>query len=156
MIRDYTICNFKLNLNTQKIHPPCSFSGIEIYTVKLRQVVTPDPKMTKKNSSVLCACFASNGNTTFSGQVSPYVCKGTRQRHYALVVSTGARGRDDSGGGEIVTLSTEMTAAEEEKEALQVSMVGHVWAATASGTRTLPIMLDDRYRNTHSNYYPSS
>ncbi|KAF8086804.1 hypothetical protein N665_0612s0024 [Sinapis alba] len=64
----------------------------------------PDPKTTKKNSLLLCACFPSNSNARFSGQVSPYVCKETRQGHYALVVTTEARGKDDSGGGgEMVT-----------------------------------------------------
>ncbi|VVB12012.1 unnamed protein product [Arabis nemorensis] len=198
MIRDYTIRNFKLNLNTgitQKIHLPLNFSGIEIDTVKLRcgslrrygarigefhigsgvtvepcpervmlvrqnlgsnwssiystgynltgynyQLVspvlgllaynanpdgvatnpyevnvvgtdqnpilidffsskansTPNPK---KNSSLLCACFASNGNTTFSEQVSAYVCKGTRQGHYALVTTELAPKNDDGGMG---------------------------------------------------------
>ncbi|CAF2149252.1 unnamed protein product [Brassica rapa] len=54
---------------------------------------SPDPKTMKENSSVLCACFASNGSTTFTDQVSPYVCKGI-----ALVVTIEARGKDDSGG----------------------------------------------------------
>ncbi|CAH8391982.1 unnamed protein product [Eruca vesicaria subsp. sativa] len=302
MIRDYTIRNYKLNLNTgtiQKIHLPSNFSGIDIDTVKLRcgslrrygsrigefhigsgvtvepcpervmlvrqnlgsnwssiystgynltgynyQLASPvlgllaynanpdgvatnpyevnvvgtdqnpilidflnitasdNPKTTKENSSVLCACFTSNGNTTFSDQVSPYVCKGTRQGHYALVVKTEARGRDDdsSGGGNgMVTPSTEVNGGgklsrwkvavgsvigsgigaillgllvvamlvkgkkkaerEEmerrayEEEALQVSMVGHVRAPTASGTRTLPVMPHDRYKNTHLNHH---
>ncbi|CAA7060130.1 unnamed protein product [Microthlaspi erraticum] len=306
MIRDYTIRNFKLNLNTgitQKIHLPSNFSGIDIDTVRLRcgslrrygarigefhigsgvtvepcqervmlvrqnlgsnwssiystgynltgysyQLVSPvlgllaynanpdgvatnpyevnvlctDQKpilidflssktsgntklntTTKTNSSVLCACFASNGNTTFSDQVSPYVCKGTRQGHYALVMKMEAP-RKDVGGGGVVTSSTEVNVGgggggklsrwkvavgsvigsgigaillgmlvvamlvkvkkkaerEEmerrayEEEALQVSMVGHVRAPTASGTRTLPIMPDDRYKNSHLNHYP--
>jgi len=39
-----------------------------------------------------------------------------------------------------------------EEEALQVSMVGHVRAPTAPGTRTLPRISDDRYnKNTHLN-----
>ncbi|KAL1201653.1 hypothetical protein V5N11_006196 [Cardamine amara subsp. amara] len=310
MIRDYTIRNFKLNLNTgitQKIYLPSNFSGIDIETVKLRcgslrrygatiggfhissgvtvepcservmlvrqnlgsnwssiystgynltgynyQLVSPvlgllaynanpdgvatnpyevnvvgtdqnpilidflsnkssgnpnlDPKSTKTNSSVLCACFTSNGNkTTFSEQVSPYVCKGTRQGHYALVTTLEPRKEDNGGGGGgggMVTSSTEVSGGgggklsrwkvaigsvigsgiaaillgmlvvamlvkvkkkamrEEmerrayEEEALQVSMVGHVRAPTASGTRTLPIIADDRYKNTHLNHYP--
>ncbi|ESQ55056.1 hypothetical protein EUTSA_v10027461mg [Eutrema salsugineum] len=303
IIRDYTIRNFKLNLNTgtpQKIHLPSNFSGIEIDTVKLRcgslrrygarigefhigsgvtvkpcpervmlvrqnlgsnwssiystgynltgynyQLVSPvlgllaynanpdgvatnpfevnvsgtdqnpilidflnnkasgntnpstSPKTITKNSSVLCACFTSNGNTTFSDQVSPYVCKGTRQGHYALVMTIEARRKDDdSGDGGMVTSSTEVSGGggrlsrwkvvvgsvigsgigaillgmlvvamlvkvkkkaerEEmerrayEEEALQVSMVGHVRAPTAPGTRTLPITADDRYKNSH-------
>ncbi|XP_010445197.2 PREDICTED: uncharacterized protein LOC104727825, partial [Camelina sativa] len=310
MIRDYTIRNFKLNLNTgitQTIHLPSNFSGIDIDAVKLRcgslrrygaklgefhigsgvtvepcpervmlirqnlgsswssiystgynltgenyQLVSPvlgllaynanpdgvatnpyevnvvgtdqnpilvdflsnkssidpNPQATlNKNSSVLCACFTSNGNTTISEQVSPYVCKGTRQGHYALVMKTEARRDDhDSGGGGVVTSSTEVnvTSSTEvnggngggklsrwkvavgsvigsgigaillgmlvvamlvkvkkkaireemerrayEEEALQVSMVGHVRASTAPGTRTLPRMGDDRYKNTH-------
>ncbi|KAF2534476.1 hypothetical protein F2Q70_00032930 [Brassica cretica] len=290
MIRDYTIRNFKLNLNTgtiQKIHLPSNFSGIDIDTVKLRcgslrrygsrigefhigagvtvepcpervmlvrqnlgsnwssiystgynltgysyQLASPvlgllaynanpdgvatnpyevnvvgtdqnpilidflkvkasdNPKLTKKNSSVLCACFTSNGSTTFSDQVSPYVCKGTRQGHYALVVTTEARGKDDvdggSGGGKLsrwkVAVGSvigsgigaillgllvvamlvkgkkkaereEMERRAYEEEALQVSMVGHVRAPTASGTRTLPVMPDDRYKNTHLNHH---
>lgn len=72
----------------------------------------PDPKTTKKNSPVLFACYANSGNTTFSDQVSLYVCKGTRQGHYALVVTTEAGGKDDSGaggdGGDMMTPSTEM------------------------------------------------
>ncbi|XP_010433974.1 PREDICTED: uncharacterized protein LOC104718016 [Camelina sativa] len=301
MIRDYTIRNFKLSLNTgvtQKIHLPSNFSGIDIDTVKLRcgslrrygaklgefhigsgvtvepcpervmlirqnlgsnwssiystgynltsenyQLVSPvlgllaynanpdgvatnpyevnvvgteqNPILVdflsnkssivpipQKNSSVLCACFTSNGNTTISEQVSPYVCKGTRQGHYALVMKTEAP-RDDhnSGGGGVVTSSTEVNGGngggklsrwkvavgsvigsgigaillgmlvvamlvkvkkkamrEEmerrayEEEALQVSMVGHVRAPTAPGTRTLPRMGDDRYKNTHLNH----
>ncbi|CAH2078214.1 unnamed protein product [Thlaspi arvense] len=303
MIRDYTIRNFKLNLDTgttQKIHLPSNFSGIDIDTVKLRcgslrrygarigefhigsgvtvepcpervmlvrqnlgsnwssiystgynltgynyQLVSPvlgllaynanpdgvatnpfevnvagtdqnpilidflnstesgnlNSKTTKKNSSVLCACFTSNGSTTFSDQVSPYVCKGTRQGHYALVMTIESRRKDDGGG--MVTSSTEVNEGggggklsrwkvavgsvigsgigaillgmlvvamlvkvkkkaerEEmerrayEEEALQVSMVGHVRAPTASGTRTLPISADDRYKNSHLNHYP--
>ncbi|CAL9226501.1 unnamed protein product [Arabidopsis halleri] len=304
MIRDYTIRNFKLNLNTgitQTIYLPSNFSGIDIDTVKLRcgslrrygakigefhigsgvtvepcpervmlirqnfglnwssvystgynlsgynyKLVSPvlgllaynanpdgvatnpyevnvmatdqnpilidflsskttdnpSPKATmKKNSSVLCACFTSNANTTFNEQVSPYVCKGTRQGHYALVMKTEARKDDhDGGGGGVVTSSTEMNGGngggklsrwkvavgsvigsgigaillgmlvvamlvkvkkkamrEEmerrayEEEALQVSMVGHVRAPTAPGTRTLPRIADDRYKNTHMN-----
>lgn len=69
----------------------------------------PDPKTTKKNSSDLFACYASSGNTTFSDQVSLYVCKGTRKGHYSLVVTTEAGGKDDSGGsGNMKTPSTEM------------------------------------------------
>ncbi|KAG7546519.1 hypothetical protein ISN44_As12g018640 [Arabidopsis suecica] len=304
MIRDYTIRNFKLNLNTgitQKIYLPSNFSGIDIDTVKLRcgslrrygakigefhigsgvtvepcpervmlirqnlgsnwssiystgynlavynyKLVSPvlgllaynanpdgvatnpyevnvmatdqnpilidflsskttdnpNPKATmKKNSSVLCACFISNANTTFSEQVSPYVCKGTRQGHYALVMKTETQKDDhDGGGGGVVTSSTDMNGGngggklsrwkvavgsvigsgigaillgmlvvamlvkvkkkamrEEmerrayEEEALQVSMVGHVRAPTAPGTRTLPRIADDRYKNTHLN-----
>ncbi|EOA16965.1 hypothetical protein CARUB_v10005193mg [Capsella rubella] len=164
--------------------------------------IDPSPKETmKKNSSVLCACFTRNGNTTFSQQVSPYVCKGIRQGHYALVMKTEAQKDDhDSEGGGVVTSSTEVNGTngggklsrwkvavgsvigsgigaillgmlvvamlvkvkkkavrEEmerrayEEEALQVSMVGHVRAPTASGTRTLPRMADDRYKHTHLN-----
>ena len=169
----------------------------------LKITANDNPKPTKMNSSVLCACFPSNGSTTFSDQVSPYVCKGTRQGHYALVVTTEARGKDDdSSGGGMVTPSTEVDGGsgggklsrwkvavgsvigsgigaillgllvvamlvkgkkkaerEEmerrayEEEALQVSMVGHVRAPTASGTRTLPVMPDDRYKNTHLNHH---
>ncbi|AEE83073.1 putative protein [Arabidopsis thaliana] len=58
---------------------------------------SPKPN-TKKNSSVLCACFTSNGNITFREQVSAYVCLGTRQGHYALVI----RAHDSGGGGSTV------------------------------------------------------
>ncbi|CAL9232549.1 unnamed protein product [Arabidopsis halleri] len=58
---------------------------------------SPKPN-TKKNSSLLCACFTSNGNITFREQVSAYVCLGTRQGHYALVI----RAHDISGGGSTV------------------------------------------------------
>ncbi|KFK39259.1 hypothetical protein AALP_AA3G221100 [Arabis alpina] len=298
MIRDYTIRNFKLNLNTgitQKIHLPSNFSSIEIDTVKLRcgslrrygarigefhigsgvtvepcpervmlvrqnfgsnwssiystgynltgynyklvspvlgllaynanpdgvatnpyeinvvatdqnpilidflsskanSTLNPNPSP-KKNSSLLCACFTSNGNTSFSEQLSAYVCKGTRQGHYALV-TTELPPRDDvdDGGGGMVTSSTkvnggggrlsrwkvavgsvigsgigaillgmlvvamlvkgkkkamreEMERRAYEEEALQVSMVGHVRAPTASATRTLPSIPNDRYKN---------
>ncbi|XP_010455612.1 PREDICTED: uncharacterized protein LOC104737202 [Camelina sativa] len=58
-----------------------------------------DPKPnTKQNSSLLCACFTSNGNITFREQVSAYVCLGTTQGHYALVVRA-----QESGGGAVVT-----------------------------------------------------
>ncbi|CAN8230925.1 unnamed protein product [Cochlearia groenlandica] len=204
MIRDYTIRNYKLNLNTgtpQKIHLPSNFSGIEIDTVKLRcgslrrygarigefhigpgltvepciervmlirenfglnwsltyltglnltgynyKLVSPvlgllaynanpdgvaanpyevnvvgndknpilidflsgkaSGEIPKKNSSLLCACFASNGNITFSEQVSPYVCKGTRQGHYALVNKEESQREDDDDG--VVTSTTEV------------------------------------------------
>ncbi|VYS62369.1 unnamed protein product [Arabidopsis thaliana] len=59
--------------------------------------VSPKPN-TKKNSSLLCACFTSNGNITFREQVSAYVCLGTRQGHYALVI----RAHDSGGGGSTV------------------------------------------------------
>ncbi|WZY69255.1 hypothetical protein YC2023_001495 [Brassica napus] len=55
---------------------------------------SPDPKTMKENSSVLCACFASNGSTTFTDQVSPY----EQGKGIALVVTIEARGKDDSGG----------------------------------------------------------
>ncbi|CAE6134081.1 unnamed protein product [Arabidopsis arenosa] len=58
---------------------------------------SPKPN-TKKNSSLLCACFTSNGNITFREQVSAYVCLGTRQGHYALVI----RAHDSSVGGSTV------------------------------------------------------
>ncbi|KAG7557504.1 hypothetical protein ISN44_As11g034730 [Arabidopsis suecica] len=57
----------------------------------------PNPK---KNSSLLCACFTSNGNITFREQVSAYVCLGTRQGHYALVIRAQDRG---DGGSTVVT-----------------------------------------------------
>ncbi|KAG2276093.1 hypothetical protein Bca4012_019900 [Brassica carinata] len=49
------------------------------------------------NSSLLCACFTSSGNITFKEQVSAYVCLGTTQGHYALVV------RDNGGAGGVIT-----------------------------------------------------
>ncbi|XP_010540342.1 PREDICTED: uncharacterized protein LOC104814149 [Tarenaya hassleriana] len=49
------------------------------------------------NSSIMCACFKGNGNTTFREQVSPYVCTGTTQGHYALVIE--ARRREEKGRG---------------------------------------------------------
>lgn len=62
----------------------------------------PKPNM-EKNSSLLCACFTSNGSITFREQVSAYVCLGTRQGHYALVI----RAHDGSGGGgKVVTPSS--------------------------------------------------
>ncbi|EFH50994.1 hypothetical protein ARALYDRAFT_490013, partial [Arabidopsis lyrata subsp. lyrata] len=58
---------------------------------------SPKPN-TKKNSSLLCACFTSNGNITFREQFSAYVCLGTTKGHYALVI----RADDSSGGGSTV------------------------------------------------------
>ncbi|KAL0749201.1 hypothetical protein Bca101_031204 [Brassica carinata] len=54
------------------------------------------------NSSLLCACFTSNGNITFKEQVSAYVCLGTAQGHYALV----AKHHEGSGGGGVITPSS--------------------------------------------------
>ncbi|KAJ0264822.1 Transmembrane protein [Hirschfeldia incana] len=48
------------------------------------------------NSSLLCASFTSNGSITFKEQVSAYVCLGTTQGHYALVV------RDNDGAGGVI------------------------------------------------------
>ncbi|EOA21065.1 hypothetical protein CARUB_v10001404mg [Capsella rubella] len=58
-----------------------------------------DPKPnTNQNSSLLCACFTSNGTITFRQQVSAYVCLGTRQGHYALVTRA-----HKSDGSDVVT-----------------------------------------------------
>ncbi|CAN6986889.1 unnamed protein product [Brassica rapa subsp. trilocularis] len=77
---------------------------------------SPDPKTMKENSSVLCACLASSGSTTFSDQVFT-LCKGI-----ALVVTIEARGKDDSGGdGDVGETEEELERrACEEEEALQV------------------------------------
>ncbi|XP_002864526.2 uncharacterized protein LOC9302300 [Arabidopsis lyrata subsp. lyrata] len=62
----------------------------------LNSVASGSPKPnTKKNSSLLCACFTSNGNITFREQVSASVFLGTRQGHYVLVI----RAHDSSGRG---------------------------------------------------------
>ncbi|ESQ38283.1 hypothetical protein EUTSA_v10029314mg [Eutrema salsugineum] len=65
---------------------------------------SPKPT-TKKNSSLLCACFTSNGSITFREQVSAFVCLGTRQGHYALVTKNPLRDHDGDGGG-VVTPSS--------------------------------------------------
>ncbi|CAA7018575.1 unnamed protein product [Microthlaspi erraticum] len=67
---------------------------------------SPKPN-TKKNSSLLCACFTSNGNITFREQVSAYVCSGTIQGHYALVTRAPLKDHHGNGdGGGVVTPSS--------------------------------------------------
>ncbi|XP_010529517.1 PREDICTED: uncharacterized protein LOC104806357 [Tarenaya hassleriana] len=152
-----------------------------------------NPKTT--NFSIACASFTRNGKATFRQQVSPYVCTGTTQGHYALVTKAPRpeeKGPENGGGGGGVVdspeaargggsglsrwkvavgsvvgsgigafllgllvvamvvkvkkkaMREEMERRAYEEEALQVSMVGHVRAPTASGTRTVP-RIDGRY-----------
>jgi hypothetical protein len=115
-----------------------------------------------------CASFESDGKVTLANQVSPYVCVATRHGHFGLVVETPGPGQLSRkisrwkvvvGSSVGATLGVfllglllvalfvkvkkksrmqEMERRAYEEEALQVSMVGHVRAPTASVTRTLP------------------
>lgn len=112
----------------------------------------------------LCVFFDRDGNVSLSNQTGPNVCTTTRHGHFCLVVETPFRGKVSK--WQIVTVSTvggalgasllsllviamcvkakkkarmdELERRAYEEEALQVSMVGHVRAVRASGTRTLP------------------
>ncbi|KAL3743145.1 hypothetical protein ACJRO7_018443 [Eucalyptus globulus] len=117
----------------------------------------------------MCANFESNGKLTLANQVAPSVCLATRQGHFGLVTELPpvqmrkqvSKWKVAVGGSigsmlGVFLLSLlfvalfvkakkksrreEMERRAYEEEALQVSMVGHVRAPTASVTRTVPII----------------
>lgn len=117
--------------------------------------------------SPLCASFDLDGKVTLSNQERPNVCVVTRQGHFGLVVESPLMPlKGKVGKMKIVVVSSigaalgafllslllvamfvnakkkaridELERRAYEEEALQVSMVGHVRAVTASGTRTAP------------------
>ncbi|KAM7491321.1 hypothetical protein LguiA_034242 [Lonicera macranthoides] len=120
----------------------------------------------------LCASFGHDGKVTLTSQVSPSVCATKGHGHFGLVVeapliparramsrwkvATGAGIGAAIGGFLLVLLlialfakvkkkarMEELERRAYEEEVLQVSMVGHVRAPTASGTRTVPIIEHD-------------
>ncbi|XP_051114442.1 uncharacterized protein LOC127240050 [Andrographis paniculata] len=120
----------------------------------------------------LCANFALDGKVTLSNQARPNVCVATRDGHFGLVVESPliplrrkvskwkiAIGSTIGAAMAAVLLSLlavamlvnakkkarmeEMERRAYEEEALQVSMVGHVRALTATSTRTLPAIEHD-------------
>ncbi|KAK4435230.1 hypothetical protein Salat_0686300 [Sesamum alatum] len=125
----------------------------------------------------LCASFDQEGKVTLSNQARPRVCVAKRDGHFGLVVESPlmplrrkviskwkiAIGSSIGAALGAFLLSLLMIAMlvnakkkarmEElerrayEEEALQVSMVGHVRAVTASGTRTSPIIEHYEYRH---------
>ncbi|XP_027182982.1 uncharacterized protein LOC113781272 [Coffea eugenioides] len=117
----------------------------------------------------LCARFERDGKVTLANQASPNVCVSTRQGHFGLVIESPlmpmkkqvskwkiAVGSSIGAalGAFLLTLlliaifvkvkkkarMEELERRAYEEEALQVSMVGHVRAPTASVTRTVPII----------------
>ncbi|KAK6137635.1 hypothetical protein DH2020_028561 [Rehmannia glutinosa] len=118
----------------------------------------------------LCARFDEDGSVSLSNQARPNVCVSTKNGHFGLVVESPlmplrqrkvSRWRVAIGGaigavlgGFLLSLLVvamfvkskkkarmeEMERRAYEEEALRVSMVGHVRAVTASGTRTLPVI----------------
>ncbi|KAL2238156.1 uncharacterized protein LOC105164164 [Sesamum indicum] len=124
----------------------------------------------------LCASFDQDGKVTLSNQARHRVCVAKRDGHFGLVVESPlmplrrkvskwkiAIGSSIGAALGAFLLSLLMIAMlvnakkkarmEElermayEEEALQVSMVGHVRAVTASGTRTSPIIEHYEYRH---------
>ncbi|XP_073130759.1 uncharacterized protein [Henckelia pumila] len=129
----------------------------------------------------LCASFDPDGKMTLSSQMRPKVCVATRNGHFGLVVESPlvplkrrvskwkiAIGSSIGAALGAFLLSLlliamfvnakkkarmdELERRAYEEEALQVSMVGHVRALTASSTRTVPMIEHDEYRanTTHS------
>ncbi|KAK6137599.1 hypothetical protein DH2020_028656 [Rehmannia glutinosa] len=118
----------------------------------------------------LCARFDEDGSVSLSNQARPNVCVSTKNGHFGLVVESPlmplrqrkvSRWRVAIGGaigavlgGFLLSLLVvamfvkskkkarmeEMERRAYEEEALRVSMVDHVRAVTASGTRTLPVI----------------
>ncbi|XP_022737202.1 uncharacterized protein LOC111290069 [Durio zibethinus] len=116
----------------------------------------------------LCACFEGDGNVTLKNQVSPNVCVATRHGHFGLVIESlpSLPVRKKISGWKVTVGSSigaalgafllglllvamfvkvkkkarmeELERRAYEEEALQVSMVGHIRAPTASVTRTTP------------------
>lgn len=122
-----------------------------------------------------CASFESDGKVTLANQVSPNVCAAKRHGHFGLVIETPGPGelRRKISRWKVVVGSSvgaalgvfllglllvalfvkvkkksrmeEMERRAYEEEALQVSMVGHVRAPTASVSRTLPTAIEHEY-----------
>lgn len=116
----------------------------------------------------LCASFEGDGKVTLAKEASPYICVAKRHGHFGLVIEkpSPVQLRKKVSQWKVVVGSTlgcaigafllglllvamlvkvkkrsrmeEMERRAYEEEALQVSMVGHVRAPTASGTRTTP------------------
>ncbi|KAJ7952399.1 Protein of unknown function (DUF1191) [Quillaja saponaria] len=116
----------------------------------------------------LCASFEGDGKMTLANSASPHVCLATRHGHFGLVIESAPEEqyRKRESQWKIAVGSTigaalgafllcllvvamfvrvkkksrmeEMERRAYEEEALQVSMVGHVRAPTASVTRTTP------------------
>ncbi|CAN4127486.1 unnamed protein product [Withania somnifera] len=116
----------------------------------------------------LCASFESDGKVTLTKQVSQNVCSAKKQGHFGLVIESPLiplkNNRESKwklaiGSSIGVALGAfllgllliaifvkvkkkarmeELVRRAYEEEALQVSMVGHVRAPTAAGTRTVP------------------
>ncbi|KAI3453635.1 hypothetical protein Pfo_010298 [Paulownia fortunei] len=125
-----------------------------------------------------CASFDQEGKVALSNQARPNVCIATRLGHFGLVVESPfipLKGKVSKRkivivssigaalGASLLTLlliamfvnakkkarMDELERRAYEEEALQVSMVGHVRAPTASGTRTVPTIEHDEYQNPH-------
>lgn len=123
----------------------------------------------------LCASFDGEGKVSLSNQARPNVCVTTRDGHFGLVVESPlmplkrkmSRWKIAIGssvgaalGAFLLSLLVvalfvnakkkarmeEMERRAYEEEALQVSMVGHVRALTASGTRTVPTIEQEEFR----------
>ncbi|KAF3448461.1 hypothetical protein FNV43_RR09174 [Rhamnella rubrinervis] len=118
----------------------------------------------------LCASFEGDGKLTLARQASPYVCVAKRHGHFGLVVEKPSPVQlkrkespwkvavGSSIGAALAafllclllvamfvrvkkrSMMEELERRAYEEEALQVSMVGHVRAPTASVTRTLPTL----------------
>lgn len=129
----------------------------------------------------LCASFDPDGKMTLSSQMRPKVCIAMRNGHFGLVVESpmiplkrrASKWKIAIGssigaalGAFLLSLlliamfvnakkkarMDELERRAYEEEALQVSMVGHVRALTASSTRTVPMIEHEEYRTntTHS------
>ncbi|KAG8374827.1 hypothetical protein BUALT_Bualt10G0036000 [Buddleja alternifolia] len=123
----------------------------------------------------LCASFDQDGKVSLSNQAHPNVCVATKHGHFGLVVESPLMPlkRKESKwkiaigssigavlGAFLLSLlmvamfanakkkarMDELVRRAYEEEALQVSMVGHVRALTASSTRTLPTIEHYEYR----------
>ncbi|KAL1556797.1 hypothetical protein AAHA92_12374 [Salvia divinorum] len=133
----------------------------------------------KSRSSTLCASFGTDKKVVLSNQVGPNVCTAAKEGRFGLVTELALmplKGKVSK--AKIVVVSSiaaalgafllsllviamlvnakkkarmdEMERRAYEEEALQVSMVGHVRAVTASGTRTAPTIEHYDYRVRHS------
>ncbi|KAL3498747.1 hypothetical protein ACH5RR_041479 [Cinchona calisaya] len=134
---------------------------------------TAKSNVTSSGIIPLCARFDRDGKVTLANQESPSVCVSTRHGHFGLVIESPliplknkkvnkwkiAIGSSIGAalGAFLLTLllialfvkvkkkarMEELVRRAYEEEALQVSMVGHVRAPTASVTRTSPIIEHD-------------
>ncbi|XP_010919413.1 uncharacterized protein [Elaeis guineensis] len=124
----------------------------------------------------LCAMFELDGNVSLSNQTASNKCLSRRQGHFALVIESAKSENSKVSEWKVVVVSVvagafvtvllglmvvavasarrkryqreEMERRAYEEEALQISMVGHVRAPTASVARTAPALEND--------YAPSS